>query len=199
MKVPIYCYSALRQRSRWIIALRANCLHCCAFSMEDIRDITEPGQAASGKAPGNILVLCTHNAVRSPMTEAMLRAVFIGRAFVSSAGVNPDERMNRFAIKVMKEIGLPVTTHRPRAFFEVAEESFDLVIALSEPAFALGREITRNSGASLEFWETPEPPGLMAGLSQNQLLESYRRLRDELRGHVRNRFGVTPEVKSGLQ
>lgn len=147
----------------------------------------------------NILVLCTHNAVRSPMAEAMIKVALGERTHVRSGGVVADDRPNAFAIKAMKEFGLPIGAHRPRTFHPVAEEHFDLVIALSETALPLAREVAGDCGASVEYWETAEPPGVMAGLSQTQMIEAYRRLRDEIRSHVENRFDVKVRAKSGLQ
>ena len=61
----------------------------------------------------SILFACNINAVRSAMAEAMVKARFPGRIFTDSCGVAPGEP-DGFAMSVMTEIGLDMTSHMPK-------------------------------------------------------------------------------------
>ena len=61
--------------------------------------------------PGSVLFACSHNAIRSPMAENILRYFHGRRIFVQSAGVRPAE-LDPFAVAVMDEIGIDISRHR---------------------------------------------------------------------------------------
>jgi protein-tyrosine-phosphatase len=71
--------------------------------------------------PQSVLFCCDHNAVRSPMAEAMMKKFYGQRAYVQSAGVHNDLEIDGFAIAVSAEIGLEVERHRSRSFEEMAQ------------------------------------------------------------------------------
>lgn len=138
----------------------------------------------------SILVLCTHNSVRSPMCAAILRCKLKDRAYITSAGVNiEDSQVNRFAIEVMEESGCHISEHVPVAYTDLEDQSFDIILALSQPAYALAKEIAEKQIADVEFWDLPEPPGILAGLSQVQMLEACRKIREDIKKRVIKRFG----------
>lgn len=56
-----------------------------------------------------VLFICTHNAARSQMAEGLLRSLYGNRYEVYSAGTQPS-RVNPYAIKVMSEIGIDIST-----------------------------------------------------------------------------------------
>jgi protein-tyrosine-phosphatase len=164
--------------------------------MEDLPDLHNP---ESGSSLHSVLVLCTHNAVRSPICAAFLQEAFGNRLYVTSAGIEKDQdTVSRFAVETMKELGYDIGEHTPREYDDIEEECFDLVIALSSPAYEIARKIASGCPARIEYWDLQEPPGLMAGLSQTQMLEAHRRLRDDIRGHIEDRFGCKIKRKSGL-
>lgn len=144
-----------------------------------------------GALRGPILILCTHNAVRSPIAEFFLYRVLGEEVKVFSAGLDPRE-IDPFAVAVMAECGIDLSDHRPRgcSFYDLENNGpFGLVIVLSRRALARGREIARASGAPLESWDVPEPPDLAGfGGSRMQILEAYRAIRDDIARHVGNRF-----------
>ena len=65
--------------------------------------------------PGSVLFACSHNAIRSPMAEALLKYLHGRRIYVQSAGVRAGE-LDPFAVEVMDEIGIDLSRHRPRDF-----------------------------------------------------------------------------------
>ena len=60
-----------------------------------------------------ILILCTGNSCRSQMAEAFLKS-FDKKLKVYSAGTNPAEKVNPFAIRVMQEKGIDISRNIPQ-------------------------------------------------------------------------------------
>lgn len=137
--------------------------------------------------PGSVLFACTHNAIRSPMAENLMRYLHGRRVFVQSAGVRPTE-VDPFAVAVMDEMGIDISRHRSRSFEELEDDYFDLVVSLSPEAQHRAVELTRTSHCELEFWRVPDP-SVIEG-SREVRLEAYRSVRDLLLRRIRERFVV---------
>jgi protein-tyrosine-phosphatase len=136
-----------------------------------------------------ILFLCSENTVRSPMAEALLKQALGSEASVYSAGVDSTQ-INPFAIAVMQEKGINLMDHESRSFEKLGERDFDLIVALSQPAWELARDIAKDHPATVEYWDTPAPPELGASANRDQIIESYRRIRDDIARHITNRFNL---------
>jgi len=54
--------------------------------------------------PGSVLFACTHNALRSPIAAALLRALHGRRIYVDSVGLRPAP-VDPFAAAVLEELG----------------------------------------------------------------------------------------------
>ncbi|MFO1068329.1 MAG: arsenate reductase ArsC [Geminicoccaceae bacterium] len=137
--------------------------------------------------PGSVLFACSHNAIRSPMAEALLKYLHGRRIYVQSAGVRAAE-LDPFAVEVMDEIGIDLSRHRPRDFEQLEDAYFDLVISLSPEAQHRAVELTRDTATTLEFWNMPDPSWTTG--SREQVLEAYRDLRDLLLKRIQLRFPV---------
>lgn len=135
-----------------------------------------------------ILILCDYNAVRSPMAQALLQQALGPSAHVVSAGVE-SSRVSPFAVAVMQERGLDISEHESRAYKELPAADYDLMIALSRNAWSLAQELARNGTAHAEYWDTAEPPDTGGSAGRDQIIEGYRRVRDEIVRHIANRFG----------
>lgn len=138
--------------------------------------------------PSAVLFACTMNAIRSPMAAGILRRLHGTRIFVDSVGVRRGE-VDGFAIQVMDEIGIDLSTHRPKLFEELEDDSFDLVISLSPEAQHRAVEMTRTVACDVEFWHTFDP-SVVEG-SRDMRLDAYRQVRDELVRRIEERFPVT--------
>jgi len=138
-----------------------------------------------GDLPGSVLFSCTMNSVRSPMAEAILKHLLGHRVFVDSVGVRGRE-VDGFAVTVMEEIGIDLSRHRAKTFDDLADESFDLVITLSPEAQHRAIEMTRTMACEVEYWPTMDPT-VVEG-SREEKLEAYRRVRDTLMAHIKERF-----------
>ena len=137
--------------------------------------------------PGALLFACTHNVIRSPMAAAFARHFYGNRVFIASCGVRPGEP-DPFVATVMDEIGIDLRKHRPQSFADLEDSSFDIVISLSPEAHHRALELTRTMAIEAEYWPTLDPSAT-AG-SREQILDSYRDVRDGLMKRIRSRFGV---------
>jgi protein-tyrosine-phosphatase len=139
--------------------------------------------------PGSVLFACSHNALRSPMAAALLRALHGRRIYVDSVGLRP-EPLDPFAVAVLEEAGIQIAGHRPKSFEDLEDDYFDLVISLSPEAHHRAVELTRTSAAEIEFWPVMDPT-LVEGHREARL-EAYRGLRDHLLARLRERFPRDP-------
>jgi protein-tyrosine-phosphatase len=136
----------------------------------------------------SVLFMCAHNAVRSPMAEAMAKHFFGRSLYVQSAGARKGE-VDGFAIEVLDEIGIDAHKHRPKSIQELEEWeglNFDLIISLSPEAHHKALELTRTLAADVEYWPTPDPT-LVQG-SREQVLDAYRDVRDGLMRRIKDRL-----------
>jgi protein-tyrosine-phosphatase len=79
--------------------------------------------------------------------------------------------------------------HKPVTFEELDEWeglNFDLIITLAPEAHHRALELTRTSGVDVEYWPTGDPT--VTEGSREQRLDTYREIRDQLLGRIRQRF-----------
>ena len=136
--------------------------------------------------PGAVLFACTLNAIRSPMAEYLMRHLYGGRVFVDSCGVRPEDP-DPFMREVMTELGIDMEDFVPKAFAELEDGGFDLIVTLSPEAHHHALEMTRTQAIDVEYWPTLDPSAIQG--SREQILEGYRTVRDGLRRRIRERFG----------
>jgi protein-tyrosine-phosphatase len=137
----------------------------------------------------SVLFACTHNAVRSPMAEGLLKFLRGRRIFVDSVGVRPGV-LDPFVVAVMDEIGIDLSRHRPKSFDDLEDTSFDEVISLSPEAHHRAIEMTRVSACAVTYWPTFDP-SIVEG-SRDTRLEAYRQTRDLLMARIKTHFGIIP-------
>lgn len=128
------------------------------------------------------LFLCTGNSCRSQMAEGWARHLHGDKLEVASAGVikhGVDPR----AVKVMFEAGVDISGQSSKSIDELPEQRFDAVITLCDHAkescpFFPGDVISLHQ-------DFDDPPALAwQAASQEEALEGYRRVRDEIRDFV---------------
>ena len=147
----------------------------------------------SSDLPQAILFACKFNAVRSPMAASILRYLVGKRVYVQSAGVRPGDT-DPFAIAVMDEIGIDMTRHQPQSIEDLEDSTFDLIVTLAPEAHHKALEFTRTMAVDVEYWPTLEPSAV-AG-NREQIMQSYRDVRDQLFERIKARFGLagTPQA-----
>lgn len=130
-------------------------------------------------APRALLFLCVANSARSQMAEGLARQLLGDRIPVLSAGSAPS-RVNPYAIAVMAEVGIDVSTHRSKTVDSIDPETVGTVVTLCAeevcPAF-LGR-------ARRLHWPLPDPATTDASIPDEAVLQRFRKTRDELRSRL---------------
>ncbi len=121
------------------------------------------------------------------MAAGLMRHFYGHKVFVTSAGVMPQE-MDGFAVAVLEEMGIDISQHEPRSFDELHDSLFDVIISLSPEAQHKAVELTRTMAVDLEYWPTLDPT-IVTG-SRDQIMDSYRSVRDGLLQRIRTRFGT---------
>ena len=139
-----------------------------------------------GDLPSAVLFACTQNAIRSVMAAAIMKHFYGHKAYVASCGLKPGQP-DPFVTAVMDEMGIETGKHRPQGFDDLEDSSFDIVISLSPEAHHRALEMTRTMAIEAEYWPTMDP-SVTSG-SREQMLDSYRDVRDQLVRKIRARFG----------
>ena len=76
-----------------------------------------------------ILFLCTGNSCRSQMAEGWARSLKGDVIEPFSAGIER-HGMNPFAVSVMAEAGVDISTHRSKLLSELTDREFDYVVTV---------------------------------------------------------------------
>jgi arsenate reductase (thioredoxin) len=124
-----------------------------------------------------ILILCTGNSCRSQMAEGFLKS-FDSSLQVFSAGTKPAVKINQYAVKVMKEEGIDISSGIPQDVNEYIDQSFDYVITVCDnaketcPVFMGDVKERLHMG----FEDPAEAEG-----TEEEVLPIYRRVRDEIK------------------
>jgi protein-tyrosine-phosphatase len=142
-------------------------------------------ETEDGKRPGAILFMCGLNVIRSPMAEVIARSILPGNTYIRSAGVRAGER-DPFVDVVLEEIGLSLGRRQPQTLEELEDDYFDLIITLSPQAHHAALELTRSSAVDVVYWPTMDPT--VATGTREQILDSYREVRDHLAGLIESRL-----------
>jgi protein-tyrosine-phosphatase len=147
--------------------------------------------------PQSILFCCDHNAVRSPMAEAIMKKFYGTGTYVQSVGVRNDLEIDGFSIAVCQELKVELARHRSRSFDEMEQwgddlSSFDLVVALSPASQRRALELTRFYHLQVEYWPILDPTGL--GETRDAKLISYRQSRDQIITRLTDRWGAPAPV-----
>jgi arsenate reductase (thioredoxin) len=133
-------------------------------------------------SPRHILFLCVANSARSQMAEGIARSLAAKGVKISSAGSKPS-KVNPLAIRALDEIGIDIRSHRSKIVDEIDPADVDAVITLCAeevcPVF-LGK-------AHRLHWGLPDPAG--AGANEQEQLQAFRNVRDELRRRLAAVFG----------
>jgi arsenate reductase len=133
-------------------------------------------------APRHVLFLCVANSARSQMAEGIARSLAPAGVKISSAGSQPS-RVNPLAIRALDEIGIDIRSHTSKSVDSISPAGVDAVITLCAeevcPVF-LGK-------AHRVHWGLPDPAG--AAGSEEEQLEAFRNVRDELRRRLAVVFG----------
>jgi protein-tyrosine-phosphatase len=139
----------------------------------------------NGSRPRSVLFLCSMNAIRSPMAEAIARSLLPRDVFVSSAGVHKGEP-DPFVPAILAERGLGRTQRTPHTLDELEDDFFELIVTLAPEAHHRALELTRSQPVDVEYWPLQDPSAVTG--TRDQILDAYRQVRDTLEAKIRDRF-----------
>ncbi len=139
------------------------------------------------KSPRAVLFACSLNAVRSVFAAGILAHLARGKIRVASAGVRVGA-VDPLAVKVMAEIGIDVSRHKPRAIRDLENPEFDLIVSLSPEAHHQALELTRTLPVDVEYWPTFDATIHRADATEEQVLAHYRLVREHLFRRIKQRF-----------
>jgi len=143
----------------------------------------------ANELPAAVLFACTMNAVRSPMAAAILSHLAARRVYCVSAGVRAGQQ-DPFVVAVMEEIGIDVSRHAPQTLADLNDTSFDLIVTLSPEAHHQALELTRTMAVDVEYWPTFDASLMVGRGNREQVLASYRQVRDQLFMKIKKRFAL---------
>jgi len=123
-----------------------------------------------------ILILCTGNTCRSQMTEGFLK-LLNSELEVFSAGTEPEENVNPYAIKVMQELDIDISSHKPQGVNDFINESFDWLITVCDDAKEKCPVFVGEVKNKLHIGF--EDPAKAKG-REEEVLPIYRKVRDQI-------------------
>ena len=122
-----------------------------------------------------ILFLCVANSARSQMAEGLARKLFGARVPVQSAGSEPSQ-VNPYAIEVMREVGVDITTHHSKSVQTIDPATVGTVITLCAeevcPVF-LGK-------VRRLHWPISDPASKDHSIPREEMLTRFRTARDQV-------------------
>ena len=115
------------------------------------------------------------------MAEGLLRRDAGERFEVESAGTKPSH-VRPEAIAAMKEIGIDFSTHRSKSVNEFADQSFDYFLTVCDSA---NESCPIFPGHARRTHHSFDDPAALEG-TEEERLALFRRVRDEIRGYLRD-------------
>lgn len=117
------------------------------------------------------------------MAEGLLRALHGDLYEAYSAGTEP-AGVSPYAVKVMAEIGIDISTHRSKGVQEFLGKQFDCVVTVCDhakeacPYFPGGKKILHQSFAD---------PSALSGTEEG-VMAGFRLVRDEIKSWIEREF-----------
>ena len=124
-----------------------------------------------------ILILCTGNSCRSQMAEGFLKSLN-NELEVFSAGTKPAGKVNAFAVKAMKEIGIDISNGVPENVDKYLRQSFDYVITVCDNTKETCPVFSGNVKHRLHIGF--DDPADAVG-TEEEVMPVYRRVRDKIK------------------
>lgn len=133
--------------------------------------------------PPEVLFVCIHNAGRSQMAAGLVTLRSGGSVGVRSAGSNPGERVNPFAVEAMAELGVDLSSAFPKRLSDEDVRAADVVVTMG-----CGDACPIYPGKRYEDWAVADP-----ALATS--LDEVRAIRDDIDARVRRLLAeLTPRT-----
>ncbi len=131
-----------------------------------------------------VLFVCTHNSARSQMAEGLMNARYGDRFEAQSVGIEPT-RVHPLAIKAMAELGIDISHHRSKSVEEFLGQKFDYVVTVCDHA----KEACPFFPGAKEYLHAGFPDPASVEGTEEERLEAFRRVRDEIARWLERTFG----------
>lgn len=128
-----------------------------------------------------ILYLCTGNSCRSQMAEAFTNKIKADQFNAQSAGVEP-KKIDPKAVKAMAEVGIDISNQESKDIDSIGNLEFDYVVTLCDNAKESCPFFPAKTRLMHKGFE--DPPKLAEGANDEEAMEHYRRVREEIRAFV---------------
>jgi arsenate reductase (thioredoxin) len=119
----------------------------------------------------HVLFVCTHNAGRSQMSQAIFQRLAGTRHEARSAGTEPADRVHPNVVAVMREQGIDLSTHVPQRLTDELGQWADIVITMG-----CGDACPVIPGRKYIDWDLRDPKDLP--------IEDVRAIRDDIESRV---------------
>ncbi len=132
----------------------------------------------------NILFICTGNSCRSQMAEGWVRKLKCDILVPHSAGIEK-HGIDPKAVKVMAEVGVDISKQQSKLISELSKKDFDYVVTICNDA---NEKCPIFPGKAKSFHHGFDNPPVLArkAKSEEEALDLYRRVRDEIRDFIEN-------------
>ena len=131
----------------------------------------------------SVLFICTHNAARSQMAEAILNKLYGDRYMAFSAGTDPTQ-IDPLVVLVMSEIGIDVSNYRSKRLNIFKDSTLDYVITLCDQA---KESCPYFPGGIIQLHRGFPDPSEFKGKTE-VVINGYRRIRDEIKNWIKKEF-----------
>jgi arsenate reductase (thioredoxin) len=142
--------------------------------------------AEASRERARVLFLCTHNSARSQMAEGLLRSMAGDRFDAYSAGTEATH-VRPLAMRAMDEVGVDISGQESETLDRYLDEPFQYVVTVCDDA---NESCPVFPGAANRLHWSFEDPS-KAGGSEDERLEVFRRVRDEIRARIESELLVS--------
>ena len=136
--------------------------------------------------PARVLFVCVGNASRSQIAEAWLSHLGGACYDARSAGTHPSG-LHALAVRAMGEVGVDISGRESKGLASFSRWPCTILVALDDAVLRACRAIR---AGQREHWPIPDP-GWAAG-DDEERLQVFREVRDQLRERVVNLMGILP-------
>ncbi|MEW6495384.1 MAG: arsenate reductase, glutathione/glutaredoxin type [Cyanobacteriota bacterium] len=120
-----------------------------------------------------VMFVCKKNSRRSQMAEGFARILGEGKYEVTSSGLEASQ-VDPSTVEVMSEVGIDISNQTSKSLSEFNAEDYDAVISLCGCGVNLPQEWVLRE--VFQDWQLDDPEG--------ESIETYRRIRDEIKQRV---------------
>ena len=113
------------------------------------------------------------------MAEGWARKLLPYPVRVWSAGSLPAPSVHPLAVRVMQEVGIDLTGHRPKRISDVPIGDVDTIITLCAEEICVPTSETMHC----EIWAMPDPAAVATG--EEDMLQAFRNVRDRIGSKVK--------------